>query len=90
MTYREAIDLIDTLADKDGTHTHASVNGWAWPLSRSDMVLQLLTTAFINAHRSERSPTFTMPWPWNHKPVVSPERREQLEKQLQRRSAFRD
>lgn len=92
VSFGEAIDLIDELAVEMGTHLQASMDGWQWPASWSEINQAQLTEAYFNVHRDEkkRPQPFVVPMPWPGKDQATPEERAAAIAQLERRSVFRD
>lgn len=92
VSYGEAVDLIGGLSAEAGTHTHAAVHGWAYPLSNGEIYSQLLAVAFINTHRDRKKhpQPLEASWPWPDRDEVSPEELAHYEQMLARRSPFRD
>lgn len=62
-------------------------------MSLADLAQMLTAQRLINLYRPENSPAFKFPIPWEKQDPnadVTPERRAELEAQLERRSAFKD
>lgn len=93
VSFGEAIDLIVELMRETGSHIVADLTGLHRPMSWADIAMVTLAEAYLNAHRDVKK---------HPKPVqlfevwvkqdpnadVTPERRRELEEQLERRSAF--
>jgi hypothetical protein len=92
VTFGEAIDLVDQLIREAGTHTHASVNGWSFPMTNAERSAQIHALAFLNVHRDVKKhpKPFELPWPWPERDAVTDDERKSLTAQLDRRSALRD
>lgn len=94
MSFGEAILLIGQLMKDQSSHLYASMSGWAHPLSRLELMVQVVTERILAVTRDEKkqpTPT-TFGWPWE-KPVskvadVSAAERQQYQQQLRSRSAF--
>lgn len=94
VSYGETLDLIVELLKETGSHLVAELAGMTRPLSWADLSVITLTEAYLNAHRDPKK----QPKPvqlfdlWEKQDPnadVTPERRRELEEQLERRSAFR-
>jgi hypothetical protein len=89
-SYGEAIDLINRLQLEYGTHVHAAVNSWGWPMTIGEIDQRIATTAFLNVYRDrqQHSEPFDAEWPWNSVDAITPQERERYEKVLAANSAF--
>ena len=79
------------LAKDQGSRFFASLQGWSYPMSRTEMYSGLLLTQVANALRSEKDEPFTLDWPWpseDQAPDMSDEERAVLRAQLNAASAF--
>lgn len=91
--FGEALDLVVGLLKETGSHLVAEIVGLTRPLSWADIAVITLTESYLNAHRDpKKSPKpFTLFEIWEKQDPnadVTPERRRELEEQLERRSAF--
>lgn len=94
LTYGEAILLAGQLMKDQSSHLYASMSGWEHPLSRLELMMQVVAERVLAVTRDEKKqpkPT-TFGWPWE-KPVakfaeVSDQERRQYTEQLRSRSAF--
>lgn len=87
----EAVDLLEQLLLDMGSHLSASVAGWSFPMSRSEMYDAALLATVINITKGKGDKRFLPDWPWSDKPKaedVTPEERTVLRAQLQSKSAF--
>lgn len=94
VTFGEGLDLVVGLLKETGSHLVAELSGLNRPMSWADLAAIVHAEGFLNANRDAKK---------NPKPVtlfelwqkrdphadVTPERRRELEEQLERRSAFR-
>ena len=92
--YGEAADLIVGLLKETGSHVVAELSGLRRPMSWADLAMITLAEAYLNGHRDEKkSPRpiqlFDLWEKSDPNADVTPERRRELEEQLERRSAFR-
>lgn len=89
-TFGEAADLIFGLAATEGTSTHASVQSWRYPLSKTDRMLQHLVelTAAVHRDPKKQPQPISLGWPWPEQSDVTEEEREALTQQLIARSAL--
>ncbi|MDI2019697.1 hypothetical protein [Paenarthrobacter nicotinovorans] len=74
-----------------GSHLFAAINGWAYPMSRAEMMAIASFTQAVNANREKGSEPFVPDWPWpTEAPVeqVTPEDRARAKAQLKQYSAF--
>ncbi|WP_139244211.1 hypothetical protein [Arthrobacter alpinus] len=53
------------MLNEQGTHLHASVNGWQYPMSMDTMFAGALYVTVQNAVLGEGETPITMPWPWD-------------------------
>jgi hypothetical protein len=91
--FGEALDLVVGLLKETGSHVVAEIVGLTRPLSWADMAVITLAEAYLNSHRDpKKNPKpFTLFEMWEKQDPnadVTPERRRELEEQLERRSAF--
>lgn len=81
-------DLVVGFANTPGTHTHASVNEWRWPMTRESFAVQLQAVWFFNANRAKDVAAMQWEWPWRPADAVSDAERERLMAVLEKHSAF--
>ena len=87
----EAVDLIEQLLLDMGSHTAASIDGWAYPMTRGEMFDNALLTIVANMTRGKDTQPYVPDWPWPEQPKaddVTPEERTALKAHLQSKSAF--
>lgn len=94
VTFGEGIDLVVELLKETGSHVVAELTGLNRPLSWADMAMVVLAESYLNAHRDpkKQAKPVTLFEMWEKRDPnadVTPERRAELEAQLERRSAFR-
>ena len=88
---RRAISLVTGLLNEQGSHLHASVNDWTYPLSMETMFAGVLYVTVKNALLGEGEQPIEMPWPWDKPdtpPEVTAEERAELQTELNAHSAF--
>lgn len=93
VSFGEALDLVIGVLKETGSHVVAELVGLTRPLSWADMSVIVLTETYLNAHRDRKKAPkpITLFELWEKKDPnadVTPERRRELEQQLERRSAF--
>lgn len=93
VTYGEGLDLLVELLKETGSHVVAEITGLSRPASWADMAVITLAETYLNAHRDPKKvpKPITLFELWEKKDPnadVTPERRRELEQQLERRSAF--
>jgi hypothetical protein len=86
--------LVTELLRETGSHLHADATGLDFAASQADLATILHAEWFINANRDQKvlKEPIKLARPWLAKPPnadVTPARRAELERQLERRSAFR-
>ncbi len=91
--FGEALDLVIGVLKETGSHVVAEIVGLNRPLSWADQSMVVLTEAYLNGHRDPKKvpKPITLFEMWEKKDPnadVTPERRRELEEQLERRSAF--
>lgn len=94
MSFGEALDQVVEILKETGSHLVAELAGMSRPLSWADLAVITLTEVYLNAHRDpKKQPTPVQLFElWEKRDPnsdVTPERRAELEEQLERRSAFR-
>lgn len=91
--YGEAWLLILELRKESGSHTHMARHGFIETASLAEFAAIRHAEWYMNAHRKPNTPLIELPPIWtppDPNADVTPERRAELEAQLERRSAFRD
>lgn len=90
LRYGACLELLAGLRIEWGSHTHASDQGWAFPLSRGEFASQIQTEKLVNWFRNpdDSSPPFHFHRPWADVDSATPEERDAGEQELLRRSAF--
>lgn len=91
ITHGEAWILILELRRETGSHTHMVRYGFTETSSLAEFAAIRHAEWYMNVHRTPKSSLIELPIPWekpNPNADVTPERRAELEAQLQRRSAF--
>lgn len=94
VSFGEALDLVVELLKETGSHVVAELSGLTRSMSWADMAMVVLAEGYLNAHRdTKKQPKpVTLFELWEKRDTnadVTPERRRELEEQLERRSAFR-
>lgn len=92
VSWGEVRALIVELTKETGSHLVAEMSGLARALSWGDLAGVLLSEAYLNVHRDpkkNRSPVRLFDVWAGPNADVTPERRQELREQLERRSAFR-
>ncbi|WP_137843862.1 hypothetical protein [Microbacterium sp. 2FI] len=91
--YGEAWLLILELRRESGSHTHMLRHGFTETASLADFAAIRHAEWFMNSHKKDKAPLIELPHIWeppDPNADVTPERRAELEAQLERRSAFAD
>ena len=91
--YGEARLLIIELRKESGSHTHMVMHDFKETASLADFAAIRHAEWYMNAHRKLNTPPIELPPIWeppDPNADVTPERRAELEAQLEARSAFRD
>jgi hypothetical protein len=75
-----------------GTHFHAALREWSHPATYGELLALIHTQSYLAVHRAKNAPKPDLPAPWDRPPLadVTPERREELTADLERRTAFRN
>lgn len=83
--------MVKGLLNEQGTHLHAAVEGWSYPMSMDTMFAGVLYITVKNALLGEGEKPVEMPWPWDAAetaPEVTDEERTTLQTELNAHSAF--
>lgn len=91
--YGEAWLLVLELRRESGSHTHMAWHGFTETASLADFAALRHAEWYMNAHRKPNTPLIELPRIWeapDPNADVTPERRAELEAQLEQRSAFKD
>lgn len=91
--YGEAWLLLLELRKESGSHTHMLKHGFTETASLADFAAIRHAEWYMNVHKREHTPDIELPHVWelpDPNADVTPERRAELEAQLERRSAFKD
>lgn len=91
--YGEAWLLILELRKESGSHTHMVTHGFTETASLAEFAALRHAEWYMNVHRKPNTPPIELPTIWqppDPNADVTPERRAELQAQLERRSAFRD
>lgn len=93
ISYGEAWLLLLELRRESGSHTHMLRHGFTETASLADFAAIAHAEWYMNVHRKDKTPQIELPNVWarpDPNADVTPERRAELEAQLERRSAFAD
>ena len=91
--YGEAWLLLFELRRESGSHTHMIKHGFTETASLAEFAAIMHAEWYMNVHKQKNTPQIELPRVWekpNPNADVTPERRAELEAQLERRSAFAD
>lgn len=89
-TYSDLADWLERLALEFGTHTHAALNNWAYPLTYGELIAIQHFETWRNIRFED---PIRVPRPWERSanvPTFTPDETALAVERLSRRSAFRD
>jgi hypothetical protein len=87
----EAVDLLEQLLKDTASHTYASLNGWAYPMSRGDMYAAATLARVFNVTLGKNEKPYIPDWQWTDESKaedVTPDERAALTARLKSKSAF--